>query len=117
MSVIASINLETGDLSQFTSTSGDDISASADAKLIGTNYGLKIVLDDATADYGVIGSLSNTSGKLRIRFYFHLNSMTMANADAFDLLMFYNSSAARLGQIKVSKSGSNYRIDASLWDV
>ena len=86
MSVIISIDHSIGDLTQYTSTvtGGGDLSVSAEAALAGTNYGLSCLINDTTVIYGVKTVSSNTSGKLRIRFYIDPNSLAMANANMFE---------------------------------
>jgi hypothetical protein len=71
MAVVADIDLESGDLSEFsgTVTDGGDLSVTQAAALAGSEYGLQCVIDDTTAVYGyvLLGS-PNTSGLFVIGF-------------------------------------------------
>jgi len=97
MSVIVAIHLET-DLSEFTSTVTDsgDLYWAAAAALAGTAGGMAMLLDDTTAIYGTKTVATNTSGKLRARFYLDPNSLIMANLDQFYVLFCRNSTPAEI---------------------
>ena len=99
MSVIVSIDHETGDLSQYTGNSTDsgDLSVAAEAALAGTNYGMKLVIDDTNNLYAYKDITSNTSGKARLRFYIDPNSITMANADELEVFASYRTASFTVG--------------------
>lgn len=117
MTTLVDIDFEAGDLAEFTSTVTDsgDLSAHADAALAGTNYGMKLVLDDTTAIYGIINCAAPVSGVLRTRFYIDPNSLTMANNDVFTLCGFYNGTTQR-ARINFYRSGSTYLFFFALQD-
>ena len=104
MATIIVLDHETGNLSQYTSTSGPDISVSGGpAALIG-NYGLCIIIDDTTADLGrkSISPETSTTGKHRVRVWLDPNSLNMATTTYFPYLTSYNSSgnAVLVGQLR-----------------
>jgi len=84
MSLIKRIQLET-DLSEFdaTVTDGGDLSWAAAAAMAGSNGGMSILIDDATAIYGQINAADKK--ELGYRFYFNPNTLAMANGDDFYL--------------------------------
>ena len=83
MAVIIDIDHETGDLSQWSSLSdaGGDLSASASAGLAGTGYGMAVQINDTQSPFATAQVSDNTSGVVRIRFYFDPNSLTMGNGN------------------------------------
>lgn len=118
MSVIVDIDLEAGNLTEFTSTStnGGKMSAAAGAALAGTSYGLQFVISNTTTMYGMVDlAPSDTSGKLRFRFYLDPNGLTMANSDLFTILGTYNSSSSGLAVVELYyTTGGGYQIRAKL---
>ncbi len=118
---LAKVDLETNDTTQFTSTSGADLSVSAAAALHGTAYGLNVLIDDTTADYGVVGnntteSLNSTTGKMRLRFYIDPNTLPMTAGDAFYLMYCYNAASSSIATIQMRMNGGNYQIQVTLID-
>lgn len=85
MTTLLDIDLETGDLSEFsyTETDGGDLSAAAGAALHGS-YGLQAVVDDTTVIYAE-ADVTKVAG-FRLRYYFDPNSLTMGN-DTYIQLM------------------------------
>lgn len=82
MATIIDVDHETGDLSEYSSTTtdGGDLSVSAGAALHGS-YGLSCVIDDTTAIKGDINTAQSAS--LQFRFYIDPNGLTMANNTYF----------------------------------
>lgn len=84
MAVVAEIDLESGDLSEFsaTVTDGGDLSVTQAAALAGSDYGLQVTIDDTTSIYGYVNlGAPNTSGVVRYRFYVDINSISMQDGD------------------------------------
>jgi hypothetical protein len=104
------------DASNYTSSSGPDISIASGAALAGTVNGLNVLVDDTTADYGIKSITANTSGKVRARFYLSPNSITMAANDEMHVLSLKTSAGVTFGSIRFSKVGSNYTTAATLTD-
>jgi len=111
--VVVSIDHSTGDLTQYTTTvtDGGNLSVAAGAALAGTNYGLSCFINDTTVIYGEKTITADTSGILRVRFYFDPNTLTMSNSDNFVLCMPRNASAG-CAYIQLIKVGSDYAIRA-----
>jgi hypothetical protein len=103
MTTLFTIDLETNDLSQFTSsaTGGGDLSVAAGAALHGS-YGLNVLINDTANKYGQKDITKSTT--IRYRFYFDPNSLTMGNNEAFTLAMIYQAGGTyiRLTDIKFS---------------
>lgn len=82
MTTIIDIDHEAGNLSEWTSLSdaGGDLSASNAAALAGSSFGMACRINGTDSFYAEyqLGA-SNTSGVVRVRFYFDPNSLTMAN--------------------------------------
>jgi hypothetical protein len=85
MTTLFTIDLETNDLSQFTSSStdGGHLSVAAGAALHGT-YGMSALVADANAMYGLktVTQVAN----IRYRFYFDPNSIAMTDSTSIVLL-------------------------------
>lgn len=115
MAVIVDINHETGDLTEYTSTStdGGHLSAAAGAALAGTSYGLNCYIADTTAMYGQATVTTNTSGKLRFRFHFDPNSLANAGNFTFDIIRAYSSTNAVLLNVAFYKSSGAYGFQVS----
>lgn len=110
------LDFEGNDLSEFSSTSGADISTSAGAALVG-NYGLSLLMDDATADYGVKYFSTSTRGKCRFRFYFDPNSMTMTdNTSEVRLAYIYNQAGQAVCTVDWWKVAGGYQVWGWLYD-
>lgn len=115
MTVIIDIDHEAGDLSEWSSTvnDGGDLSAAVGAALAGSSYGMEVLIDDTTAIYGIytLGT-DDTSGVVRIRFYFDPNSITMGNSNHFIGAL---RSSSNIATIKMEyDSGTGYAIQAQL---
>jgi hypothetical protein len=82
MTVIIDIDHEAGNLSEWSTLSDptSGLSADAAAGLAGTSYGMACNINDTTSFYAqATVSPDNTSGVVRIRFYFDPNSLTMTD--------------------------------------
>jgi hypothetical protein len=79
---IVNINHDTStnltDATNYTGSSGADISIAPAAALNGTTNGLNILIDDLTADVAWKDVTANSSGKVRARFRIDPNTITMA---------------------------------------
>jgi hypothetical protein len=81
---IFEIGHETGDLTEYdsTTTDGGDLSVTAAAALGGTDYGLSAFIDDTNVIYGE-KTFTLTSNVYRLRFDIDPNTLTMAHNDNF----------------------------------
>lgn len=116
---LCNIDHETGDLSQYTSIfdSVGDLSASIDAKLAGSNYGLKVILDDTTVIYGEYALISaSVSGKIRIRFYIDPASMSKTLEDLWYVIRLYNSNGDAFAGVGFGIMGGNYVLQCVVTD-
>ncbi len=78
-----SIDMETGDLSQFDAVTGVSISAHVDAAQASTSYGLHVDTDGNNANrFGQNHSDISASTSYRIRFYLKLDDFVMDNNDS-----------------------------------
>lgn len=104
-------DLEEGDLTDFDATviDGGDLSAHADAALYGS-FGLRLVIDDQTDIYGRL-DFANKS-EIRVGFYVHPNSLTMASSDEFIIAGGSTTPGNDDWRVMLEHDGSNYRIRA-----
>lgn len=102
MSVLIDIDLETGDLTQFTSTAtdGGHMSVTAGAALVGS-YGLSCTIADLVEMYGRKDVTTNTSGVARSRFYFDPNSITLGAGSLTRLITLVNTGVLRIAEINL----------------
>lgn len=111
------ISHENCDFREYSSYTGTDISVAAEANLGGTGCGLKVVIDDATADYAIKNiSPASTSGVFRIRFYIDPNSIEMIANDAFWVFLGLNGAAQSLCGIELRRYSSSYWLTGFLYD-
>jgi hypothetical protein len=96
MSQLCNITHDAGNLTEWTSTSGADISAAAAAAANGTPYGMQIVIDDTTDDYGEYSVAIGAATDLHVRIYHDLNTVAITTNYHFYQI------------IKVMQSGSPY---------
>jgi hypothetical protein len=87
---IVNIDNETGLTTPYSAISGK-ATVTQGAALNGSVYGLNILIDDTTVDYASKTGLNSTTGKLRMRVYFDLNTITMANTNNFYVFSCYDS--------------------------
>ena len=113
MAVIVNITHNGGTLagSGYTGTSGADLSVTSAARLAGTLFGLNVLIDDLTADYGYITGLNSVTGIVRLRFYIDPNTLTMAEADTFVILSCHATTG--LFSFAITKTGASYYL--SMW--
>jgi len=85
---------ETGSISAWSSsvTDSGDLSVNSSAALAGSTYGLQALLDDNNSIY-VTDDTPNAETRLRVRFYFDPNTLTMANGNSFCLLLGISSAS------------------------
>jgi hypothetical protein len=104
---------EAGNLSAWTSSSIDagDLSVSPAAALTGSQ-GLQALIDDTNAIY-VTDDRPNAEPRYRARFYFDLNSLTMANGDAHIIFRGYSGSTIVL-RVEFGFSAGTYQLRAAL---
>lgn len=115
MSVIFTATHEVGNLTEYTTTSGADISVAAGAALVGS-YGMNVLQDDATPDYAYKTlSPANTSGKARARFYVDPNGISISAGGFIQVSMFYNTSAP-IGIVRLLLVSGNYTIEGIIVD-
>jgi len=111
-SPIADANFEGNNLDEFDSKTDvdNDMSASADAKLGGTNYGLKLLVDDTNDMHGTI-NISPPTDTIRMRIYFDISNLTMADGDDFlGPSIRISGGAFRIAGFSLLRSGANYQI-------
>lgn len=94
MSVVSSIDHETGDLSQYVSTvtDGGDLGVGAPG-LADTGFKMEATIDDASTMYGLDDLTITDQVHLRWRFYFDFNGMTMGNNETFQIFTIRRESA------------------------
>ena len=117
MSVIFTAQMES-DFTEWTSetdTEGD-LNWSADAALAGTSGGAAFLIDNTTGMRLNKTLTTSTTGKIRLRFYFDLNSITMATDDMFDLLVLASAADNYLCAVQLIKYAASYRLDCLLRD-
>ena len=110
MEFIVEIDLETGDISQFDSVTGADISVAAGAALNGTNFGLQIILNDADPDFGSKSISPPLSGILRGRYYTDPNSFAITTnwTGYVPLTIVASLTPYRIFLSEVLRSGATY---------
>jgi len=103
---LVDIDHEDGTTDEYDSVVTDEgkLSVEAGAALAGTNYGLQVVIDDATAKYGQIAV--NVSTDVRVRFYIDPNGLAMADGDEFQVL----ASAQYYLVVYLIDDGGDYKI-------
>jgi hypothetical protein len=107
MTVILDIDHEAGNLNEWGSTSGK-VSASADAALGGSDYGLLVDIDDTTIDYAAIYPGYNSSGIWRTRFYFNADDVSIPTGGIFTIFIAYNYSYGAHWYVSLQNNGGNH---------
>jgi len=110
------INLETGDLTQWSSVVVDsgDLSVTGAAALAGTDYGAAHVIDDTNEIYGQKDHAAKS--ELRTRIYIDPNTLSMASGASFRLAWWKNVADSTRANVYVSYNGSNYLITLYITD-
>lgn len=113
MAVVAEVTLEsntlTGQADSFDSTTGAGFSVSADAAMAGSSYGMAVAITTTANRFAVKGISAPASGKLRLRFYFDPNSLTMADNDSFEMHQARLSGAPySLSACSITRTGGAY---------
>jgi len=119
-SYLVDIDLETGDLSEFTTTvtDGGNMSVSAGAALAGTNYGLQFLVNDTNSMYGQFDLVSaSTTGIARARFYLDPNSTAFTtDYSSITVMTLQTSGGLRTTAVRLRKWPTEYRIDIIVYD-
>jgi photosystem II stability/assembly factor-like uncharacterized protein len=107
---------ESGNLSAWTSslTDSGDLSVTTASALVGTR-GMQARINDNTSIY-VHNTLPTSYNRYRMRFYFHPNSLTMAEGDLFNIYNAYNASGSSNVMIRLRRSSGNYQIQVAARD-
>lgn len=116
MATLYDIDMEAGNLTEWSSTTtdGGDLSAAAAAALAGTNYGMSALVDDTTAIYGSYTITLVGATAFRHRFYFDPNSLTMNTGGSFYLFRLATSSSpSNIHHVKIWYNGADYGIICS----
>jgi hypothetical protein len=91
MSLLWTIDHETGDLSQYdggTETDGGDLGVEENAGLLGAHL-LQVLIDDTNGVYARMQVTSPASGQLRGMFWMDVNSLTMDNGTDHEVYRVY----------------------------
>lgn len=118
MAQLFNIRHETGDLTEWSSTStgGGDLSVTAAAAL-GGSYGMAILINDTATKYADKNVSAPASGKLRYRFYFDPNSLTMAGGDSFYISRVYIVGAPfYMLLVRLRKNGAVLELGATAYN-
>lgn len=112
VSVIFTATHEVGNLSEYTTSSGADVSVATGAALAGTKYGMNVLCDDATLDYAykTLSPVSST-GKSRARFYFDPNSISISAGGHIGIFVFW-STGGQAGGVRAIYDSGSYKIYA-----
>jgi len=107
------------DLSEWegTVTDSGDLYWAAAAGFGESAGGMAALIDDTAAIYGYeILASPDTSGKVRARFWFDPNTVSMPVGEDFVLLGFRNNAPAFVGLVRLMYSNSLYRIYATIYN-
>jgi hypothetical protein len=120
MAKLIDIHMNTG-LTEWdsTETDGGHLSWAAAAGLPNATDnpgGMSCLIADTNDMYALKSVTTNTSGKLRARLYFDINSITMANLDVVTLWYARSTTLPTFVNIQAIKIGANYTIFASIVD-
>jgi hypothetical protein len=109
-------SFESGNLSAWTSSLTDDgsLSVSTNAALVGSR-GMQAKINDNNAMY-VHSSLPASQLRYRMRFYFHPNSLQMAEGDMFNIYNAYNSAGSTNLMIRMRRYLGNYQLQVAARD-
>lgn len=109
-------DFESGDLSSWDSsqTDGGDLSVTSLAALVGS-YSMKASINDAAPIF-LTDQMETRLNRYRGRFYFDPNTMSMADGDAFTILLGKNDLETAVYRVEFGRSSSGYQISASTLD-
>jgi hypothetical protein len=109
-------SFESGSLSSWTSslTDAGNLSVSTAAALVGSR-GMQALINDNNALY-VHTTLPASQSRYRMRFYFHPNSVQMAEGDMFNIYNAYNSAGSTNLMIRMRRYLGNYQLQVAARD-
>jgi photosystem II stability/assembly factor-like uncharacterized protein len=109
-------SFENGNLSSWTSslTDAGNLSVSTTAALVGSR-GMQAHINDNNALY-VHTTLPSSQTRYRMRFYFHPNSLQMAEGDLFNIYNAYNSAGSTNIMIRMRRNLGNYQLQVAARD-
>lgn len=113
---IVDIDHETGNLSQYTDTSGADISVAAGAAMNSSSYGISNLVDDTTADYATKSGLNSVRNKIRFRFYIDPNGVSMATGSVTGVFCFRNLNTDTMGIVRLEYTVAGYWLAVRLYN-
>ena len=109
MAVVFTIDIEEGDLTDFDSTNGTNISVTAGAALVGS-YGVDLDMTGTSSHYGLMTGVStdlSAANNYRFRLYLDPNSVTMADGDNIWLVWGRDSTPSNMRlEVRFQKSGA-----------
>lgn len=115
MTVVLDIDHETGDLTQYTSstTGGGDLAVTSGAALFGS-YGLSVTINDTGGIYAY--KTLTKAAVFRVRFYIKRTTLAMASGDAFLLSNFQQAGGSYSGMIllRLQQTSGVYYISADV---
>ena len=98
------------DLSEWDSQTGDDCTRDASAALGSSAGGLLTTVVASTASYMVKTITTNTSGKLRCRFYIDPNTLTMTSGDKFWVFTAKRADGTPLFYVSLEKVSATWNL-------
>lgn len=98
MAQVATIDHETGDLSQYTTTVDPDVGELnvTNAAAMGGLWGMAATMDDADSLYGRLVFAAIATGIYRLRFYFDPNGLDYGDWEDFRIFQLHRDAALRL---------------------
>ena len=112
--LIFSDNFEAGNTSSWTGNSNDngDLAVNAASALVGVN-GLQAIVDDANSIY-VADDRPSIEPRLRARFHFNPNSITMGSGEAFNIFNGFTTTNIAVMRVEFGRSSGPYVIRGSV---
>lgn len=109
MAILVDVDFNEGDFTDLpTRTDPDsDLSVSSSAAMGNTSYGMVVNIDDTVACYGTITITTDTSGYLRVRYYFDFNTITMPASAQMYPIRFYNNAAQYFGYVVMRRNAGD----------
>ena len=118
MTVLVTVDLEEGDLSDFTSTvNATDLSVGAAGAMVGSN-GLSVVQDGTATSTRGESALTITTNVIRWRFYFDPNGLSMGGTDDHVICHLHGTGGAttNVGLLYLDNNGGTYQIRLNGYD-